>query len=172
MRLFFALWPGPEQAETLARWARLAHGHCGGRVMRTETLHLTLAFLGRVDAELARELIAATGSRRIEPGRVMLDRYGVFRRPRILWAGPDGPHEALQALRDELWSWLGGHGLSPAEPQFQPHVTLLRNIERAEPPAPPPDPFEWRYERMALVASEPVGETGGSRYRVVAQSPA
>ncbi|MNU11269.1 hypothetical protein D3C72_2589830 [compost metagenome] len=47
-------------------------------------------------------------------------------------------------------------------------MTLLRNIEHAPPPDAAPAPLSWRYDRMVLVASESL--TGGSRYRIVAQS--
>jgi len=188
IRLFFALWPSPPLAASLAEWAQAAHPHSGGRVMRTETLHLTLAFLGPVEAQLADALAAATPDRCVPPGELALDRYGVFKRQRILWAGPreaeahqsephqPDPHQpeahnapaALQAIHDGLWQWLAGYGLAAPPQPFRPHVTLLRNIERDDPPPPPPDPLIWRYDRLVLVASE--SQTGGSRYRIVAQS--
>ncbi|PND33545.1 RNA 2',3'-cyclic phosphodiesterase [Achromobacter pulmonis] len=168
VRLFYALWPSPPLAGSLAAWAEHARPHCGGRLMRTETLHLTLAFLGPVDAALADELIAATPERRLAPAAIELDRYGVFARQRILWAGPGDTPPALQAAHDGLWQWLAGFGLGAPQHPFRPHVTLLRNIEHPQPPAEAPAPLRWRYDRMVLVASESL--TGGSRYRIVAQS--
>ncbi|MCC3263233.1 hypothetical protein LLE87_34235, partial [Paenibacillus polymyxa] len=76
---------------------------CGGRAMRTETLHLTLAFLGPVDSALADELAAATPERGLAPGDVPLERYGVFSRQRILWAGSSGTPPGLQRAHDDLW---------------------------------------------------------------------
>lgn len=168
IRLFFALWPSPPLAASLAEWAQAARLHGGGRVMRTETLHLTLAFLGPVDAQLADTLAAATPDRCVPPGELALDHYGVFKRQRILWAGPREAPAPLQAIHDGLWHWLAGYGLAAPPQPFRPHVTLLRNIERDDPPPPPPDPLIWRYDRLVLVASE--SQTGGSRYRIVAQS--
>src|SRR5690606_31860920 len=84
-RLFFALWPGPALAATLADWAAQAQAACGGRAMRPDTLHLTLAFLGAVDAERAAALAAATARQRAEPGSFSLDRYGTFARQGIVW---------------------------------------------------------------------------------------
>lgn len=168
VRLFFALWPAPPLAATLAAWAEQAQPSCGGRAMRMETLHLTLAFLGPVDAALADELAAATPERRLTPEDMTLDRYGVFGRQRILWAGPGDTPAGLQATHDELWLWLSGFGLAAPPQPFRPHVTLLRNIERASPPTHAPAPLPWRYDRMVLVASESL--SGGSRYRIVAQS--
>lgn len=168
VRLFFALWPAPPLAAKLATWAEQARPSCGGRAMRTETLHLTLAFLGPVDAALADELAAATPERRLASEDITLDRYGVFGRQRILWAGPGDTPPGLQAAHDELWQWLDGFGLAAPPQPFRPHVTLLRNIEHATPPMDTPAPLPWRYDRMVLVASESL--SGGSRYRIVAQS--
>ncbi|CAB3897460.1 RNA 2',3'-cyclic phosphodiesterase [Achromobacter ruhlandii] len=167
-RLFYALWPDPPMAQTLSAWAALAQPHSHGRPMRTETLHMTLAFLGQVEREIADELIDATAYHRLQPGSVTLDRYGVFARPRILWAGPAQTPDALQASHDGLWLWLSAFGFVPPAQPFRPHVTLLRNIERHDPPASAPPPLTWRYDRMVLVASE--STDGGSRYRVVARS--
>lgn len=168
VRLFYALWPSPALTGSLAAWAEQARPNCGGRAMRTETLHLTLAFLGPVDAALADELAAATPEKRLDPGAIELDRYGVFSRQRILWAGPGDTPAGLQAAHDGLWQWLAGFGLGAPPHPFRPHVTLLRNIDRPEPPADAPAPLLWPYDRMVLVASESL--TGGSRYRIVAQS--
>ncbi|MEN5347162.1 RNA 2',3'-cyclic phosphodiesterase [Achromobacter mucicolens] len=168
LRLFYALWPSPSLAASLAGWAEQARLTCGGRAMRTETLHLTLAFLGPVDSALADELAAATPERRLAPGDVPLERYGVFTRQRILWAGPSETPFGLQQAHDDLWQWLSGYGLTPPTQPFRPHVTLLRNITQAEPPDDAPAPLAWHYDRMVLVASESL--TGGSRYRIVAQS--
>ena len=88
--------------------------------MRTETLHLTLAFLGNIDIETAEELIDATPVHRLEPGTLTLDQYGVFNRQRILWAGPSRTPDDLQAIHDGLWLWLSGYGVqAPAQP-FRP----------------------------------------------------
>ena len=59
MRLFTPSGP-PHPGHFLASWAEQARPATGGRIMRTETLHLTLAFLGNIDMETAEELIDAT----------------------------------------------------------------------------------------------------------------
>src|SRR5690606_32306650 len=45
-RIFFGLWPSPDTAQEIMALAHEAHAECGARIMRAETLHLTLAFLG------------------------------------------------------------------------------------------------------------------------------
>ncbi|WP_240669402.1 RNA 2',3'-cyclic phosphodiesterase [Achromobacter spanius] len=134
IRLFFALWPSPPLAASLAEWAQAARPHCGGRIMRTETLHLTLAFLGPVEAQLADALAAATPERSVPPGELMLDRYGVFKRQRILWAGPRqaGPRQAgpRQAERDEAEP-------NPTEPH-RPDSLQPDSLQPETQPAPAP----------------------------------
>lgn len=168
LRLFYALWPDATLANALAGWAEQARPATGGRIMRTESLHLTLAFLGNIDIESAEELIEAPPVHRLQPGTLTLDQYGVFHRQRILWAGPSRIPDALQAAHDGLWLWLSGYGVQPPAQPFRPHVTLLRDADPAKAPETGPEPLTWHYDRMVLVASE--SRQDGSRYRVVAQS--
>ncbi len=49
-RLFYALWPDDAARAQLAQAAAALNVHDGQRV-RDENLHLTLVFLGAVDAE-------------------------------------------------------------------------------------------------------------------------
>ena len=58
-RLFFALWPDAPAAAALYRVAAESREACGGRLMRPETLHLTLAYLGRVADRCLPSVLAA-----------------------------------------------------------------------------------------------------------------
>lgn len=168
-RLFFALWPGPELAATLAGWAAQAQAACGGRAMRPDTLHLTLAFLGAVDADRVPDLVSQTQNHRALPASITLDRYGVFRRQGIVWAGPPDPQAALQNTYDGLWDWLEPMGWRRPAQAFRPHVTLLRRASQLDklPPAPPP--ASWAYDGYVLVQSRP--QNGIANYQVLARSP-
>lgn len=175
VRLFFALWPDTATVRALNDWAARAHAACGGRIMRPDTLHLTLGFLGDTAPALLQPLVRETQARRIEPGTVVLSRYGAFPRPRIVWAGPAGEEDGrpdeggarLAAEHRRLWDWV--RALHPArpEPHFRPHVTLLRNADTRELPAATPPPVPWRYDRYVLVASV---QNGSGRYRIVAST--
>lgn len=150
----------------LASWAAQAHAACGGRVMRPDTLHLTLAFLGAVETSRVAELAATTRTQRIPPGHTRLDRYGAFPRLGIVWAGPAHTGGDLQDTHDSLWRWLQPLGWHPPQHAFRPHVTLLRHASRLPPPDTPPSPVEWRYHGYMLVESQP--DTGTARYRILA----
>ncbi|ANY17789.1 RNA 2',3'-cyclic phosphodiesterase [Bordetella pseudohinzii] len=165
-RLFFALWPSAALAGQLAAWARHAQPYCGGRIMRADTLHITLAFLGPASPARTRQLIDYTRQSRIAPGEIRIARYGSFKRPRIIWAGPEGRHEALAALHEQIWRDIAPLGWIQEEPDFTPHVTLLRKASGFEPPDPP-GALDWPYAHFCLMASEPGGQ---SRYRELARS--
>ncbi len=169
-RVFFALWPDDETVEALSGWARRAHAAFGGRVMRPDTLHLTLAFLGTVPHDRVPELAALLDEASLIGGTLRLDRYGRFRGPRIVWAGPSASPPWLDALHGWLWRALARRGFArPAEP-FRPHVSLLRRAGPGDLDAlPAPDPLDWTPRRCVLVASAPRPE--GSFYEILAERP-
>lgn len=136
--------------------------------MQPATLHLTLAFLGAVDTERVAALVAATARQRAAPGGITLDRYGVFERQGIVWAGPAQAAPALQQTHDELWNWLEPLGWQRPPQAFTPHVTLLRRAARLDNQPPAPAPEQWRYNRYVLVQSRP--QDGTARYQVLARS--
>ena len=139
MRLFFAAWPPAGAAKALVAWARDLTRDCGGRPTPEETVHLTLAFLGEADADVAR----ATGRAVKAPGlefRIEQARYWAHNR--IIWVGPREVPEALASLA----AALGETG------RFAAHVTLIR---KARPPRvlPPPPAVAWPVREFVLVRS-------------------
>lgn len=168
-RLFVALWPGPAVTRALTDRVRRAHALCGGRPMRADTLHLTLAFLGPVPEEQIAPLCQMVRDWRPLGGELVLDHVGRFAGPRVVWIGPTAPWPAwLDALHADLWRQLDALGQPGTDERFRPHVSLLR---RAEPVDPTPlnggRPIVWRPQRCVLVASSP-RETG-SYYEALAQ---
>src|SRR5690606_26045228 len=162
--------PGPALAATLADWAAQAQAACGGRVMRPDTLHLTLALLGAVGAERVPALVAGTARPRAPPGRRPPARSGAPARPGSVWAQPPQGGATLRRTYDELWDWRAPLGWRrPAQP-FRPHVTLLRRAASLDWPAQAPPPVEWRYDRYLLMESRP--QQGTARYRMLASSAA
>ena len=105
----------------------------GIRWVRPDGIHLTLKFLGDVDAGMVEPLLDAMGrvATLADPQGfdLHLTRLGMFpnaREPRVLWAGVGGdvaPLAKLQKSVDEAISALG----FPAERRpFRPHLTLGR----------------------------------------------
>ncbi|NYT37940.1 RNA 2',3'-cyclic phosphodiesterase [Allopusillimonas soli] len=169
-RLFFALWPAQDDAARIMAWARDAHALLGGRIMRQDTLHLTLAFLGGTGERDVQRLIQAVPgwTARIEP--ITLRRFGRFHGPRVVWAGPDENSRIvwLDALHQAVWSRLESMGWQPPSEAFRPHVSLLRRAgsgDMAMLGCRPP--ITWTPEACVLAASQP--DLGGSRYQVLAR---
>lgn len=169
-RIFFGLWPSAATAEQTMAWTHDAHALCGGRVMRPETLHVTLAFLGSTPAARVAELVRAVPGWQVRTGAMTLRRFGRFTGPRIVWAGPTEDDEErldwLDALHDDLWSRLEEMGWTRPDAIFRPHVSLLRKAGPGDVQTLRRPPLAWMPDRCVLVASTP-GE-GGSYYRVLA----
>ncbi|MCF7848237.1 MAG: RNA 2',3'-cyclic phosphodiesterase [Kiritimatiellales bacterium] len=109
---------------------RLKKAHADVRWVRTEGMHLTLAFLGDVPVEKFQPLETALDEsfQSLEPFSVKATGIGTFgkpSRPRVVWAGiADGPplmelqHKTVQALRKAAVDF--------DEKPFSPHLTLGR----------------------------------------------
>jgi len=115
-------------AAALHRRALDLVGEGPGRVMRADTLHLTLAFLGDVgDARLPE--LGAIGRRvaaRAQASTFILDRLGHWAHNRIDWAGCTEMPQPLAALAGDLRGELQIAGLPVEFRPFVPHVTITR----------------------------------------------
>lgn len=165
MRLFFALWPPAEAARALGEWANEVRGRTGGRATATETIHLTLAFLG--EAEPSRAVAAA---RRIRGERFSLpiDVARYWRHNRIVWAGPAAVPAPLKELAVDLRQELLRDEFTLEEREFAAHVTLVRKA--GAPDSLPPLPrLDWPVQEFVLVRSARSG--GASRYETLQRYP-
>lgn len=171
MRLFIGLWPDEASVRQLTDWARDAHALCGGRIMKPEDLHMTLAFLGQADQSQADALCDAVSTWPVKLQPLVLARFGMFRKARVVWAGLDSDDSApwLHSLCDTLWSKLEGLGWPRTEATFTPHISLLRGAQPGDVGALYRPPVLCQPVRCVLVASRPA--TGGSNYQVLAQLP-
>ena len=127
-RVFYAVWPDPDVRAALAMLARECVARTAGRAPDPANLHVTLAFVGNVDAnrvvvlrEIGRNAAAAA-----TPFALILDRIGAFHRQAIAWLGCSRVDEAMQALADGLCSQLTAAGFELERRPFRPHVTLAR----------------------------------------------
>jgi len=173
MRLFFAYWPSPGKAEEIVPWVRSAHALYGGRMMRTDTLHMTLAFLGSADAAAARTLAEACVQWRLPAGSMVLQEPGRFRHAKVVWLGPSAPEPSslawLYQANERLWDQLAPLGWRPQEAIFRPHVSLLRNAGPGDLDTLVGPAVNWTPGRCVLVASEPTAAR--SHYTMLAEIP-
>ena len=169
-RLFFALWPDADAAARLERVASLAHAVCGGRPMRRENLHLTLAFLGNVPTEKVATLCRMAQGLRGACFDLLVDRLGEWRRQGLVWAGCSAPSPQLAALVALLQQGLRDMGMKVEARAVTPHITLVRNAQEAGFDALPRlDPVVWPADDFVLVASRLA--PGGADYRIIDRWP-
>jgi len=165
-RLFLALWPGDTERRQLAE---LAAAVAGRRRVRDANLHLTLVFLGATDATRLAAYEAALTQNPDNILELILDRYGYWPRPHILWLGSSHTSPELYELVAELHRRLRGCGFTPERRAFQAHITLVRKFSGPAPTQPLVAPIRWRVNEVALVESQSSPE--GSRYRVLRRWP-
>lgn len=162
VRLFFALWPDSNLQGRLAAWAEQAAGRA--RPMRRENIHLTLAFLGAINAALLPLLEECARAVRFTPLALKLDRVGYWKHKRIVWCGPEDEPLVLTALVADLRAGLDRAGIHYAPKPFVSHLTLVRKSSGLG-AAPRWKPLEWEVRDFALVRSVPI--EGGVRYAVL-----
>jgi 2'-5' RNA ligase len=170
-RLFFALWPPPALAGTLARLAGQCVARAGGRATRRETIHLTLAFLGDVEIAWIDSLIGAAASLRGRAFALCLDRAAIWRHNGIFLAGCSTPPAELGDLVRTLGVALARAGCVPADAgrRFVPHVTLARRLRDVAVEPPPCPPLDWHCDRFVLVRSHFTAD--GASYERLAEFP-
>lgn len=167
-RLFFALWPSERIATQLFAAATRLARTSGGRVMRAESLHLTLNFLGNVPERELPWICRAAAGVRAPAFRFALNTLGYWRHNRIVWAGCSAPVPAVADLATALAAALRNDGQTDGRAAFTPHLTLLRKA------AAPADldlgrPLHWEVHEFLLVESLLTGK--GARYEIIGRWP-
>jgi 2'-5' RNA ligase len=132
MRLFVALDLPWILRETLSG---LCGGLAGARWVAPENLHLTLRFIGETRRDVAEEVDLALHALRCRRFEVALSGTGIFDRngrTSVLWAGI-ARNERLEHLQNKIETALQRAGLPPERRRFQPHISLARVDNVAEP---------------------------------------
>ena len=98
---------------------------------RPEGVHLTLKFLGPVEAALIPKLVDALEAAIKDEAPLVVDvkGAGVFpnaRAPRVVWLGFGGDIDALAELARKVEAACEGLGFKPEGRPFKPHLTLGR----------------------------------------------
>ena len=179
MRCFLAWTPAPPELdalEALRERLRAERDAPGYRWTPRDQLHVTLRFLGEIDAAqrdaIAAALAPLARSRRAFDACVAGWQYLPNRKaPRVLVLRIES-RGLLEALAAELESAARDAGLAPERRPFLAHLTLARISFLEELPGPfvaPPEPVELRIDHVALVQSNLAGE--GERYATLAREP-
>ncbi|VFN06250.1 MAG: 2'-5' RNA ligase [Candidatus Kentron sp. G] len=167
-RLFFALWPTEAVRRALRELLEKSTPSLGGRPVPAENLHVTLLFLGSVDAARQGCLEKAAGGIDAPPFELRFDHLGSFPRARIIWSGVSETPPALLSLAAELGRGAAGCGLEPEGRPFTPHLTLARKAGKPVRDVPHA-PVAWPVEGFCL--AESLTLPTGARYRVLKRWP-
>ncbi len=132
-RLFIALFPSLRIVRALAERIEAWKEQLPDPRLRwvpPENLHLTLCFLGDVDAERIPDLEAALGAVPLAgPIELRLNGLGAFpgnQRPRVLWAGIAGDIARMASFQVQIQEAALPFAQRPDPKPFSPHLTLAR----------------------------------------------
>ncbi|MCJ7511948.1 MAG: RNA 2',3'-cyclic phosphodiesterase [Anaerolineales bacterium] len=186
MRLFVALELEPPVRQRLWRTqADLQHGTEPEwvRWVQPDGIHLTLKFLGDVEAVKAEAISTALNEATARHPRCAftVSGLGAFPNPdraRVIWVGLEDPDGTVAALQAGVESALGKLGFEPETKPFRPHLTLgrVRDGIGREPAAtlahllktaPALDPLPTTSDKVALIQSQL--RPTGAVYRVVSR---
>ncbi len=178
-RLFFALWPPQWLQEQMHRLAQQLISAGSARLIPPDKLHLTLAFLGSVDAARQACYEQAADALRAAPFTLVLDQTGMWRRSGVVWIGSSRVPEALLALVRDCRLGLARCGYVPETRPFQVHITVARNTRGRRhaargrvPAAGAPHgalPLAWPVDHFCLVQSQL--QPDGARYEILKRWP-
>lgn len=153
MRLFYALQLDQETKRHISDLQTLMQQDCTrGSFTKEENLHLTLCFLGDIDAQYLTLLEKILLSLVSAPLELTFNQLGLFknRQGDILWIGVEH-NLLLEQLQATLAMKLSGEGLYLDPLPFTAHVTLARNIKAKK--LPVLEPFVTTCNKISLMHS-------------------
>ena len=148
-RLFIGLMPDEGVRAALAAQQQLWHWG-RGRLTSAARLHLTLHFIGEIDATREAALRQALTGVEVDPFNLVLRTTEVWSGRTAVLRADD--HSALSDLHASLAARMLQAGLAPRRDAFAPHVTLARDAPNAVPPDRFP-PIAWPVRDCALIWS-------------------
>ena len=153
MRCFVAAWPDDATRTAVEQLlVQLRPDLPEARPMQSRNLHLTLAFIGNIDAVAAGGVARACDALAIGSFDWSIDHLGWFPRARVMWAG--GKVTALlESAVDRTRGKLDDLGVGYDRKAFVPHVTLFRDVRRFDRSGPLQTAVPWRTAHVALYAA-------------------
>ena len=148
MRVFIAIDVPSEIRQRLAAIQdELRPASTAARWVSTDSIHITLKFLGEIAEERREDIDTALTGLTWLPMSIAVRGVGFFpgvRSPRILWAGVECP--TMEGLANEVDTRLVQAGFDSENRAFRAHLTLARTKET-------------RLENSLVKSAEPMKET-------------
>ncbi|WP_060510949.1 RNA 2',3'-cyclic phosphodiesterase [Pseudomonas sp. NBRC 111124] len=153
-RLFFALPVSDAQRRAISQWRRGLNLR-SGKPVPSENFHLTLLFLGDVDAAQVPAICAAVDNlaRPGAPLRLLLDQLKTWQRSNVLVLEPQETPAALRQLVYRLQQALLPLGFEEQAREFRPHLTLSRDFRGQAPEAASAPEFYLSARHFSLYES-------------------
>lgn len=164
-RLFFALWPNTDIAKLIHDTAGAYKSKTQGRRIVEDQLHLTLVFLGSLDATLLPCVKEVADNISLSPFELCMDLPGYFPQPQVAWLGMKSVPLALQTLQVQLGNGLQQHcQIQTDKRAYVPHITLWRKIKQVELPRNI-SAVNWQVQSFVLASSRTYAE--GAQYQIL-----
>jgi len=167
-RLFFGLRPDDHVRRAIQAFARTLPPGASGRLVAEKNTHITLAFLGSVDAPTGDCVRSAAASVRAAPFSLCLDTLGWWQKPRVAFLAPSSLPDELSRLAASLQGLCRDCGVAMPDRPYRPHLTLARKVNQRPPDLPVP-PIRWDIREFCLLESSTRPE--GVEYQVRAGWP-
>ena len=151
-RYFFALWPDKKRQALFSTIAHQGLSNSKGKFIATQNLHITLAFLGELNSEQLQLAIAAADEVCGESFTVTLDRFGFWKRPKVIWLAPTSTPASLMQLATDLQARLAKNQITVDQRSFKPHMTVMRKAY-SKPKVATVKSSEWYVDNFCLIRS-------------------
>lgn len=168
MRLFFGLKPDPQTCLDIDAWRQRTLPPLDHPVA-PQNLHVTLAFLGEVDARKLEPLTDEVDVMNAREFTLQLDQLGYFPKPRVLWIGPQQTPDSAVALARDLQRICRRLQLRTERRQFTAHLTIARRCNTPPPASTEPPSFEVAFSSFSLFES--VNIRSGVQYQLIHDWP-
>ncbi|OAI15882.1 hypothetical protein A1507_13770 [Methylomonas koyamae] len=160
-RLFFALWP---DQNTLSACTAICKqlADCG-KPVATNNLHVTLLFLGNINARQQTELTLGAAKLRNIPTKLVLDRLEFWQKPKVLCLTPGAFDPNFLHFHTELSRIADQSGVITDSRPYRPHATLAKKAHYK------PDlsitPVVWQSNGFCL--AESISTSSGVEYKIL-----
>lgn len=163
-RLFFALWPTNEIRKQITQLNQSIN-LSGLKKVNADNLHITLVFLGNVDAKSEAMIKKNVENISIKPFVLHFDRLDFWKKPQILCLSTQHYDSQLSILVNTLKNRLEQIGIETEKRSYKLHITLARkarkriDIDNLD--------IEWPAQSFCLVES--CSRPDGVQYQVLAR---
>jgi 2'-5' RNA ligase len=161
-RLFFALWPDDETRQLINKFNQSIKSE-GLKKVNPDNLHVTLVFLGNINAEVEVILRQSIEKISVQPFVLHFDQLDFWQKPRILCISTRSYDSQLSILVNAIKKKVELCGIKTEDRPYKPHITLARKARKVIDIAILP--IEWKAESFCLVES--CSTSNGVQYQVL-----